>query len=412
MIIRFDTNEPKIEIISRNNMILRKQEKIVDVGAKTLPINLGDVFHKAYSFVQSNFVTSSVYISTNKEIDDENNIIENIYTPNVTKITIDEIKNRAKNNLVDLHFFPVKYKNGNTNKEMAYVDYNLRKSLTVMIEMEQSLQWLIGYNENVQFIIENRDVEKTLWSVANRLSDNKEIKTKCVNTALEIYSSLDVKYIASKYNDFWWNVDMFIGKERYMKNITNYENYDKNSYIGVYVYGAKREDAWRNITHKYDSSLCLYVDNQTKMMLKRIKNTMTGQQFHKFLDEMIGKWFDLNDKKIWDAIRQNMKRIDDSNLDKMYDVGVCRMAVKSYFEEMGNLCYNGELYDNSTDQEMAQEANDFYSNIDTHEETDMNVLDQENTNTDEIIDNQYTKMELPKELQGLSEKDFWATLSA
>ena len=41
---------------------------------------------------------------------------------------------------------------------------------------------------------------------------------------MDVYTNLDVEYIKSKYNDFWWNVDFFIGNDRFIKNITNYEN--------------------------------------------------------------------------------------------------------------------------------------------------------------------------------------------
>lgn len=370
MIIRFETKEEKIEIVSRFDMKLVSEnvDKVADVGAKTLPINLNDVFKKAIAFGQ-----------------------------NVTK---EELQKKAKNNLVDVHYFPIKYKNNNENKELAYVDYNLRSALVAMLEMEQSLQWLVGYNENVQFIVERRDVEKTLWSVANRLSDNKEIKTKEVATILAVYDNIDAKFMASHFNDFWWNVDWFIGKDRYLKDVTNFENYDTSKYVGVYVYGAKRNDSWSTITHREDDSLCLYIDNKTKMMLKRIKNSMSGQKFHDYLNNLIGKWFDLDDKKIWDAIRQNMKRIDDSELDPMFEVGVCEMAVKQYFENLGELCYNGKrvyIEETSVEKEEIVEEDLFDKIV---EETIAN-------------ENQYKDMETPKELENLEEgsAEWWAALS-
>ena len=78
MIIRFETKEEKIEIVSRFDMKLVSEnvDKIADVGAKTLPINLNDVFKKALAFGQ-----------------------------NVTK---EELQKKAKNNLVDVHYFPIK----------------------------------------------------------------------------------------------------------------------------------------------------------------------------------------------------------------------------------------------------------------------------------------------------------------
>lgn len=410
MIIRFDTNAKEIEIISRYEMRVKTQEKIVDVGAKTLPINLGDVFHKALSFSHSSIGTNSVYISNNNILD-ENNILDNNLYTKCPDWTMDTLKEKAKNNLIDLHFFPVKYKTNHPKKEMAYVEYNLRKSLAVMLEMEQSLQWLVGYNENVQFVVEKRDVEKTLWYVANRLSDDKTIKAKAVGIVLDVFDNCDSKYIASKFQDFWWNVDWFIGKEKYIMNITKYETFEKSGYIGVYVYGAKREDAWRNIIHKYDSSLCLFVDNKTKMMLKRIQKSFNGEKngFKNYMKEMIGKWFDVDE--LWDNIKRNVNRIDDSGLGKEFDAGVCKVAVKSYFDEIGSLCYDGELHTPDTAQEMTKEANEFYSNVDIHEDTETSVLTTENESTDEPSINQWTNQPLPKELEGLNEKDFWKTLS-
>lgn len=372
MIIRFETQEEKIEIVSRFDMKLvsKNVDKIADVGAKTLPINLNDVFKKALTFGQ-----------------------------NVTK---EELQKKAKNNLVDVHYFPIKYKNNNSNKELAYVDYNLRSALVAMLEMEQALQWLVGYNENVQFVVERRDVEKTLWSVANRLSDNKEIKTKEVATILEVYDNIDAKFMASHFNDFWWNVDWFIGKDRYLKDVTNYEIYDTSKYVGVYVYGAKRNDSWSTITHKEDDSLCLYIDNKTKMMLKRIKNSMSGQKFHDYLNNLIGKWFDLNDKKMWDAIRQNMKRIDDSELDPMFEVGVCDMAVKDYFEKLGELCYNGKRVDEEETPVV----------VEKEEIVEEDLFDEivEETIANE---NQYKYTELTKDLEQYEEgsDEWWAALS-
>lgn len=370
MIIHYNTNEREIAIVNRFDLRLvsNKVERYIDVGAKTLPINLDDVFNKGLTICQSNFVTSSVYINNNNNIEKNNNILYNdIYTTcHKNTITIEDLKNKAKNNLIDVHYFPVKYTKKNENKENAYLDYNLRWTLIAMLEMEQALQWLVGYNENVQFIVENRDIEKTLWSVANRISNNEYMKKMAIRTIMEIYETLDAKYIASKFQDFWWNIDWFIGKNRYLQHVTHFETLEKNRFVGVYIYGSKREDSWRNITHRLDDSVCLFIDNQTKMMLKRIKDSMSGQKFHDYLKEMIGNWFDLDNKQIWAAIRQNMHRISDSKLDKMYDVETCKLYVKQYFDNMSEY-YNLELVDlsNEADQETIAENTIIENNIST-----------------------------------------------
>ena len=280
-----------------------------------------------------------------------------------------------------------------------------------MLEMEQALQWLVGYNENVQFVVEDRDVEKTLWSVANRLSHNASIKKEAIEIVMGVYHNIDSKYVASKFQNYMWNVDHFIGKERFLKDITNYETYDKSKFVGVYAYGEKRTDSWSSIHHRLDDSLCLFVDNDTKMMLKRIKNSMTGQKFHSFLKEIIGEWFDLDDKKIWAAVRQNMKRIDDSKLDQMYDVGVCTIGVKDYFEKLGDLCYNGTMVDECDSSETIEEPRVMEEEtIVVEEKDDFFVTIVEETIVQE---NQYKDMEMPKELEGLEEgsKEWWDALS-
>lgn len=101
-------------------------------------------------------------------------------------------------------------------------------------------------------------------------------------------------------------------------------------------------------------------------MLKRIKNTMSGQKFHSYLKDLIGKWFDLDDSKIWHAIRQNMCRIDDSTLESVYDVETCKLYVKSYFDNMSKY-YDIERVDlsNDADQETIAENTIIENNIST-----------------------------------------------
>lgn len=403
MIIRFDIEAKEIEVVSRFEMRVKKENKIVDVGAKTLPINLGDVFNKASSFCHSKFCDTCCIDNHDNNIIESNNISNgNLYNKcHKNNYSTEEMKEKAKGEFVDIHFFPIMYKNTNENKERAYVEYNLRNALIAMLEMEQSLQWLVGYNENVQFVVEDRDIEKTLWSVANRLSHNASIKKEAVQTVMGVYHNIDGKYVASKFQDYMWNVDHFIGKERFLKDITNYETYDKSKFVGVYAYGEKRTDSWSSIHHRNDDSLCLFVDNATKMMLKRIKNSMTGQKFHSFLKDLIGEWFDLDDKKIWDAVRQNMKRIDDSKLDPMFDSAVCTMAVKDYFEKLGSLCYSGTMVEEEPQVEeipAIKEEEDLFDTI--VEET----IAQEN---------QYKDLDMPTELAGLEEgsQEWWDALS-
>lgn len=415
MKIQYTTKEPRLDKNNKPTSI-----ETVDLGAKVLPINLGDAMNKALSFCDSDFVTSSVYISKNNNIEKNNNIKSgNIYTKcHKNTITIEELKKKAQGNLIDLHFFPIKYKGDDKKSEESYVDYNLRKALIVMIEMEKSMEWLVGYNE-ASFIIEYKDIKKTLNTVAHRLTNDSLIIQKVVENVMDVYTNLDVEYIKSKYNDFWWNVDFFIGTNRFIKNITNYETYDKNQYIGVYVYGDKREDAWRNVTHKLDNSLCLFMDNTTKMMLKRVKNTMTGQQFHKYLNDLIGKWFDLSGSN-WTNIRQNMKRIDDSSLDEHWEADICKIQLKDYFKNLGDIMYDGVVVNNeepSIESEMEKVCKmaDIHNNMEQQEETVVIVDDKcswtsgyektEDGSTD------WDKVEKNPILEGKTGDDLWTALA-
>ena len=414
MIINFDTIENTTPVFTDKfiPIVSKKPETYyVDVGAKTLPINLNDVFKKGLAIIKntnlqrSNFVTSSVYIHYNNIKNNNNILYNNLYTKCDKNTTVDDdtilntLKSMAKNELIDIHYFPVKYNSSsNHNKENAYVEYNLRWVMIAMLEMEQALQWLVGYNQNIQFIVETRDVEKTLWSVANRLSNNNEIKYAAVRKILEIYTNngIDKDYIASKFRDFWWNIDWFIGEDKYFANVTHFDTLEKNTYVPVSIYGDKREDSWRNITHKIDSSVCLYVDNNTKMMLKRIKNTMSGQKFHSYLKELIGKWFDLDDSKIWHAIRQNMCRIDDSTLEPEYDVETCKLYVKTYCDNMSKY-YDIECVDlsNEADQETIAENTIIENNISTPSVVENTSELQETQRTaivDEYIDSKNNKI--------------------
>ena len=121
-----------------------------------------------------------------------------------------------------------------------------------------------------------------------------------------------------------------------------------------------------------------------------------------YLNNLIGKWFDLNDKKMWDAIRQNMKRIDDSELDPMFEVGVCDMAVKDYFEKLGELCYNGKRVDEEETPVV----------VEKEEIVEEDLFDEivEETIANE---NQYKYTELTKDLEQYEEgsDEWWAALS-
>lgn len=353
MIIRFNSNSDSVEFVTRFNYKLT--DTIRDVGKKCLPINLQDVFRKGYKIVSNSFVHSSNWDSCC--IDYNNNNIEaynifnntNLYN-NCPDLTIHKLKERAKGELVDLHFFPVKYKGSNLSSEESYVRYNLKNALFVMVQMEQSLQWLVGYNRNIQFIIEKCDIELTLNTVANKLTDNEQIKSKIVDEMLEYYTNvMDVKYIASHYRDYMWNVNLFIGKERFIKDMIGYESYNRNEYIGVYLYGDSKLCKWSSITHKLDDSIHLFVAPEQRMMLKRIQSSMKGKhnQFKNYLKDLLGKWFNIDEH--WDNLKRMINRIDDSQLDSRITPDMCKIACEEFFNELGELCYNITVVDENND---------------------------------------------------------------
>lgn len=343
MIIRFNSNSYIVEFVTRFNY--KVTDTIINVGKKCLPINLQDVFRKGYKIVSNSFVHSSNRDSCcidyyNNNIECYNIFNNNIYT-NCPDLTIDKLKERAKGELVDLHYFPIKYKGSNLTTEESYVRHNLKNALFVMVQMEQSLQWLIGYNRNIQFIIEKCDIELTLNTVANKLTDNEQIKSKIVDEMLEYYTNvMDVKYIASHYKDYMWNVNLFIGKERFIKDMIGYESYNRNEYIGVYLYGDSKLCKWSSITHKLDDSIHLFVAPEQRMMLKRIQSSMNGKhnQFKNYLNDLLGKWFNIDEH--WDNLKRMINRIDDSKLDSRITPDMCKIACEEFFNELGELCYN------------------------------------------------------------------------
>lgn len=409
MLIRFNSNSDSVEFVTRFNYKL--SDTIINVGKKCLPINLQDVFRKGYKIVSNSFVHSSncnsccIYYNNNNiedyNIFNNNNIYNNCY-----KLTIDTLKERAKGELVDLHYFPIKYKGSNLTTEESYVRYNLKNALFVMVQMEQSLQWLIGYNRNVQFIIEKCDIELTLNTVANKLTDNEQIKSKIVDEMLEYYTNvMDVKYIASHYKDYMWNVNLFIGKERFIKDMIGYESYNRNEYIGVYVYGDSKLCKWSSITHKLDDSIHLFVAPEQRMMLKRIQSSMKGKhnQFKNYLNDLLGKWFNIDEH--WDKLRIMINRIDDSQLDSRITPDMCKIACEEFFNELGELCYNITVVDedNSTNTQVCP-VNDVQSPNTTNDIT--NISEPKNVSNEPVLE----KLEELKELEEGS-KEWWDALS-
>lgn len=328
MLIKFDTLTNRIVTIDRMNLDIEEMNDnhIVDVGSKILPMNIQDVFNKA----------------TNMLLKDEE-MLANFNKNNKSNCTsAEEIKttlsNMAKGEYVDIHFFPVMYKGNNKNKEKAYVEYNLRKALIAVIEMEQTLQELVGYNTNIQYMIESDDMKATLTYIGNRLSKDSDLVEDKVE---EIINTIDMNFLltyAEDNKDYIANVKYFIGMDRFLMDRVGFETYNRNEYVQVYIYGGERTDSWTSIKDKNDN-LNLFVTPEIKKCLKRIQSLESGRYLHKFLEEIIGNYYDLSNKSTnWNRIKTYMGRINDT-LPTYYDLVSCETLVKNYFNGLFSLCY-------------------------------------------------------------------------
>lgn len=261
MLIKFNTLSNRIVSIDRMNINIEEMSDnhIVDVGSKILPMNIQDVFNKAVNMLLNDEEMLNIFNKNNKTECQSAIEIKNI------------LSNKAKGEYIDIHFFPVMYKGRNKNKEKAYVEYNLRKSLIAVIEMEQTLQELVGYNTNVQYMIELEDIKATMSYIGNRLSTDSDMVEEIVN---RIVNNIDLKFLltyADDNKDFIANVKYFIGMDRYLMDKVGFEYYSRNEYVQVFIYGGERTDTWTCIKDKNDN-LNLFVTPEIKKCLKRIQS--------------------------------------------------------------------------------------------------------------------------------------------
>ncbi len=377
-----------------------------NIGAKVLPTNLNDCLKKAAYFIANNsndfihseFCDNTCIIYNNNNIENSKNNYNNVdYTNNVTKILCD-LKKKAQHELLDIHFFPIKYSSKNENKEMAYVQYNLNNALYSMMVNFENWKWLVN-NEYATFEIETCDVEKTLWFVANALSSNPRIKETCVNTTLNLYINNDLSFIAEDFRNFEKVMNWFDNMDKYIADRINFDKIDTNKTVMVYVYGEK-DYGWREIVHK-NGEMCLYFTPTVKKYLKRINKSMSGQKFHKYLNELLGKWFVL-EGKAWDCFRQNMSRtIDD--LDERIGANACQMMVEQYVNGMARF-YDVELVNEEVSNEaiVNEEIETPVENVvfvrETYEEAQKAL--------EEKRKNEWKDIEIPD----VNDPDFWSKL--
>lgn len=82
---------------------------------------------------------------------------------------------------------------------------------------------------------------------------------------------------------------------------------------------------------------------------------MDGRYLHKFLEEVIGKYYDLgNNSTNWSRIMTYMGRVKDT-LPTYYDLEGCKIAVKNYFNGLFNLCYVEEPVEECNEEPVINE---------------------------------------------------------
>lgn len=394
MLIKFDTTSNRIVAIDRMNISIEEMNDnhIVDVGSKVLPMNIQDVFNKATNMLLNDEEMLNNFNKNSKS---------NCHSINDIKKVL---SNKAKGEYVDIHFYPVMYKGSNKNKEKAYVEYNLRKALVAIIEMEQTLQELVGYNTNVQYMIEREDIKATMTYIGNRLSTDNDIVEEIVES---IVNDIDLKFLltyADDNKDYIANVKYFIGMDRFLMDKVGFESYNRNEYVQVYIYGGERSDSWSCIKDKNDN-LNLFVTPEIKKCLKRIQSLNGGRYLHKFLEEVIGKYYDLgNNSTNWSRIMTYMGRVNDT-LPTYYDLEGCKNIVKNYFNGLFSLCYVEEPIINDEVEEVEEQVEEI---IPVKKEEIPTEIKEE-----EIINNDESSEEEPNILEGLEvgSKEWWEALS-
>lgn len=142
---------------------------------------------------------------------------------------------------------------------------------------------------------------------------------------------------------------------------------------------------------------------------------MDGRYLHKFLEEVIGKYYDLeNNSTNWSRIMTYMGRVKDT-LSTYYDLEGCKNVVKDYFNGLFSLCYVEEEEESPVINEEVIEP--------VKEETLVEVIPvipvkkeeipTEIKEKEEIINNDESSEEEPNILEGLEvgSKEWWEALS-
>lgn len=149
---------------------------------------------------------------------------------------------------------------------------------------------------------------------------------------------------------------------------------------------------------------------------------MDGRYLHKFMEDVIGKYYDLgNNSTNWNRIKTYMGRVKDI-LPTCYDLESCENIVKDYFNGLFSLCYIEEPV------EVKEEVEQFVELTPNNVEADTTIVNnevkdnveyvatvEEDTpiSTPEEIINNEEQIEEPSILEGLEvgSKEWWEALS-
>lgn len=157
---------------------------------------------------------------------------------------------------------------------------------------------------------------------------------------------------------------------------------------------------------------------------------MDGRYLHKFLEEVIGKYYDLgNNSTNWSRIMTYMGRVKDT-LPSYYDLEGCKNIVKNYFNGLFSLCYVEEPMEECDEEPVINEEvfepveeEPVEENIKVipvipvipvkKEEITVKKEEIQTEIKEEIINNEESSEEEPSILDGLEEgsKEWWEALS-
>lgn len=144
---------------------------------------------------------------------------------------------------------------------------------------------------------------------------------------------------------------------------------------------------------------------------------MDGRYLHKFMEEVIGKYYDLgNNSTNWSRIKSYIGRVKDT-LPTYYDLESCKNIVKDYFNGLFSLCYVEEPMEECDEEPVINEeviepveeepvVEEIISVIPVKKEEIPTEIKEEIINNEEQI-------EEPSILEGLEEgsKEWWEALS-